>query len=76
VQELRDVFRRTLHVACTAAQTLDQRPPIRVLLTGGGATLPFVRQLASMRCPNFIGVIAEGPTPSRIVTANWHIAYK
>jgi molecular chaperone HscA len=76
VQELRGRFGETLNVACVEAATMQQRPPVRVLLTGGGAALPFIRDLASMPAPNFVTVIKDDPTPPWVATTNWNISFK
>jgi hypothetical protein len=69
-------FSETLNVACLEAATLEQRPPVRVLLTGGGAALPFVRDLASVPPPNFVSVIEEDPTPPWVAATNWNVSFK
>ena len=76
VEELRGRFGETLNVACVEAATMQQRPPVRVLLTGGGAALPFIRDLASMPAPNFVTVIKDDPTPPWVATTNWSISFK
>ena len=76
VQELRDRFSETLNVTCLEAVTLEQHPPVRVLLTGGGAALPFVRDLAKMDSPNFIHVIGQDPMPPWVEDTNWKISFK
>lgn len=74
--ELRGMFGETLHVACNEAATLEQRPPVRVLLTGGGATLPFVRKLASVPARERVSVIEEDPTPPWVATTNWNVTFR
>jgi hypothetical protein len=76
VEELRARFGETLNVACTEAATMDQHPPVCVLLTGGGATLPFVRDLARMESPNFVHVIEQDPTPPWVATTNWKLTFR
>jgi molecular chaperone HscA len=67
--DLRGKFGETLHV-------LEQRPPVRVLLTGGGAELPFVRGLASMPAQKRVPIIEEDPTPSWVAGTNWNVAFR
>jgi len=74
--DLRGKFGETLHVACEEAATLEQRPPVRVLLTGGGAELPFVRGLAAMPAQKRVPVIEEDPTPSWVAGTNWNVAFR
>jgi hypothetical protein len=74
--ELRDMFGETLHVACNEAATLEQRPPVRVLLTGGGAALPFVRELASVPARQRVSVIEEDPTPPWVASTNWNVTFR
>ena len=76
LDELRASFGETLKVACEQAATLDQQPPVRVLLTGGGAALPFVRELASMSLPNFLTPIEEDPTPPWVTATNWSVSFR
>jgi hypothetical protein len=76
IKELHCVFAETLSVACGEAATLDDRPPVRVIRTGGGADLPFVRSLASIRPPNFVSVIPEDATPSWVATTEWDIVFR
>jgi len=52
VQELRGRFGETLNVACVEAATMQQRPPVRVLLTGGGQ--PFRSYATLHRCLRLI----------------------
>jgi len=75
-QQLRGKFGETLHVACEEAATLEQRPPVRVLLTGGGAELPFVRGLASMPAQKRVPVVEEDPTPPWVAGTNWNVAFR
>jgi hypothetical protein len=75
VEELRRVFAETLSAACGEAATYDDRPPVRVIRTGGGADLPFVRNFASIPPPNFVTVIPEDATPSWVATTEWDIVF-
>jgi hypothetical protein len=74
--ELRGMFGETLHVACSEAATLEQRPPVRVLLTGGGAALPFVRELAAVPARERVSVIEEDPTPPWVASTNWNVTFR
>jgi hypothetical protein len=74
--ELRGMFGETLHVACNEAATLEQRPPVLVLLTGGGAALPFVRELAAVPARQRVSVIEEDPTPPWVASTNWNVTFR
>jgi hypothetical protein len=76
VEELRSAFKETLDVACREAATMDDRPPVRVICTGGGADLPFVRDLARMPPPNFVSVTPEDATPPWALTNVWDIVFR
>src|SRR5215813_4268150 len=76
VNELRGKFGETLQVACTEAAGLQQRPPVRILLTGGGAELPFVRGLAEPPEQVRVPVIEENPTPPWVAGTNWNVAFR
>ena len=76
VNELRGKFGETLQVACTEAAGLQQRPPVRILLTGGGAELPFVRGLAAPPAQERVTVIEENPTPPWVAGTNWNVAFR
>jgi hypothetical protein len=76
VNELRGKFGETLHAACEEAAGLQQRPPVRVLLTGGGAELPFVRGLAAAPAQQRVPVIEENPTPPWVAGTNWNVAFR
>jgi hypothetical protein len=76
VNELRGMFGETLDVACDEAATLTQRPPVRVLLTGGGAALPFVRGMASAPARERVAVIEEDPTPPWVATTDWNVTFR
>ena len=76
VEQLRRSFGETLSVACEEAATLDDRPPVRIIRTGGGADLPFVRSLANIPAPNFVTVIPEDVTPSWVATTDWDIVFR
>ncbi len=79
IEELRCAFKETFDIACEEAATMDDRPPVRVICTGGGADLPFVRDLARMRPPNFVSVIPEVPedaTPPWALTNVWDIVFR
>src|SRR5262249_12041654 len=76
VNELRGKFGETLQVACTEAAGLQQRPPVRILLTGGGAELPFVRGLAAPPAQVRVPVIEENPTPPWVAGTNWNVAFR
>jgi hypothetical protein len=76
VHELRGKFGETLQVACTEAASLQQRPPVRILLTGGGAELPFVRGLAAPPAQERVPIIEENPTPPWVAGTNWNVAFR
>ena len=76
VEKLRGKFGETLHAACEEAATLQQKPPVRVLLSGGGAELPFVRELASVPAWARVPVIEEDPTPPWVAGTNWNVAFR
>ena len=76
VKELRQRFGETLKVASQQTKTMEQPPPVRVLLTGGGADLPFVRELASMSLPNFLTPIEQDPTPPWVTATNWSVSFR
>ncbi len=76
VEELRCAFQEALDIACGEAATMDDRPPVRVICTGGGADLPFVRDLARMPPPNFVSVISEDATPPWALTNVWEIVFR
>jgi len=76
VDELRGSFGETLDVACKEAAMLHQRPPVRVLLTGGGAALPFVRELASTPRQGAVTIVEEDPTPPWVASTNWNVSFR
>jgi hypothetical protein len=76
VEELRSAFRETLNVACVEAAGMQDRPPVWVLLTGGGAALPFIRNLASTPPPNFVTVSQQDPTPAWVASTDWNVSFR
>ena len=51
-------------------------PPVRILLTGGGAELPFVRGLAASPAQERVPIIEENPTPPWVAGTNWNVAFR
>src|SRR5258706_1700280 len=67
VEDIRNAFKATLEIAAQTADKLPQRPGVRIILTGGGASLPFVKDLA--------GNIPEDPRPTWISDVDWSIVF-
>src|SRR5262249_61874699 len=51
-------------------------PPVRILLPGGGAELPFVRGLAAPPEQVRVPVIEENPPPPWVAGTNWNVAFR
>ena len=71
IEEIERAFREVLQLAAEISDRLRSHPPIRVLFSGGGASLPFVRQLASIQAIAYAGSIIQDLEPAWKAEGNW-----